>query len=83
MTYRNPVPQVPEEFPAQQQAIQPGDRRSMVPQPVIDNPHYKGSDKLKDRLAIITGGDSGIGRAAAIASAKEDADADETKRAAE
>lgn len=45
----------------------------MKPLPEVDNPKYKGSGKLKDKVAIITGGDSGIGAASAIILAKEGA----------
>jgi NAD(P)-dependent dehydrogenase (short-subunit alcohol dehydrogenase family) len=59
--------------PAQEQAKQPGDEHEMRPEPIYDNPDYKGSGKLKGKNAVITGGDSGIGRAVAIAYAKEGA----------
>ena len=59
--------------PEQSQPIQPGMEYLMTPQPIFDNPAYKGSDKLKGKVAIITGADSGLGRAAAIAFVKEGA----------
>ncbi len=61
-------------FPPQHQDQQPGLESQMTPQPVEDNPEYKGSGKLDGKVAIITGGDSGIGRAVAIAFAKEGCD---------
>ena len=54
----------------QYQIVQPGMEYLMEPKPIFDNPNYKGSGKLKDKVAIITGGDSGIGRAVAVYFAK-------------
>lgn len=52
----------------------PGREHRMIQQPVFVRTDYRGADKLAGKVAIITGGDSGIGRAVAIAYAKEGAD---------
>ncbi|MBB2792822.1 UNVERIFIED_ORG: hypothetical protein GGD58_001669 [Rhizobium pisi] len=80
-------------FPSQKQPM-PGFTAQMDPVPDHGEESYRGSDRLKGKRAIITGGDSGIGRAVAIAYAREgadivisyldeDEDADETKRLVE
>jgi NAD(P)-dependent dehydrogenase (short-subunit alcohol dehydrogenase family) len=86
--------QYPSKLPAQEQNQQPGIEKDMRPIPESENANYKGSNKLQGKNAIITGGDSGIGRAVAIAFAKEGAnvaiiylnesnDAEETKQLVE
>lgn len=81
-------------LPPQEQQQQPGIESQMNPKPVFEDRKYKPAGKLTGKVAVITGGDSGIGRAVAVTYAKEGADvvivylnehsdAEETKRQVE
>lgn len=61
------------QFPPQEQQV-PGHQNEMNPKPIIIRDSYKGAEKLKGKVALITGGDSGIGQSVAVHYAREGAD---------
>jgi NAD(P)-dependent dehydrogenase (short-subunit alcohol dehydrogenase family) len=91
---RRPVREPMPPFPKQHQS-RPGSEKAMRPRPEYEAPTYRGSGKLEGQAALVTGGDSGIGRAVAVLYAREgadvaivylqeeQADAEETQRAVE
>lgn len=90
-TQTDGTPQRPTSFPPQHQNQQPGIQQNMNPLPEAESPVYRPAGKLMGKVAIVSGGDSGIGRSVSIVYAKEgadvavlylneDVDAEETKR---
>ena len=72
--YKDENVRTPLTFPKQHQNVQPGMEYEMNPLPIFEDPAYIPSNKLYGKVAIITGGDSGIGRAVSVLFAKEGAD---------
>ncbi|NET89084.1 MAG: SDR family oxidoreductase [Kamptonema sp. SIO1D9] len=64
----------PNKIPPQAQERKPGLETEMTPKPEYDRDSYQGSGKLRGKVALITGGDSGVGRSVAVLYAKEEAD---------
>ncbi len=64
----------PDSVPAQHQSQQPGIEKEMTPKPEFIRQNYRGSGKLEGKAALITGGDSGIGRSVAVHFAREGGD---------